>query len=94
MEPQTSTVTTDRDENTENVDALRKLAVAKNPPAQIIQELLNATRAERKHWLQTQTISVKNILEKYPILQKPKWVSCIIAKLCSYDLAGIKFGAS
>ena len=63
---------TDPDEYEENVDALRKLAVSKNPPAQTIQDLLNVTRVERKRWLQRPDISIKDIFEEYSVLKQPK----------------------
>lgn len=65
----------DPDEYKESVDALRKLAAAKNPPAQTVQDLLNVTREEREQWLKKPDISIKDILEVYPILKQPKWVS-------------------
>ena len=66
---------TDPDEYEESVDALRKLAVAKNPPAQTVQDLLNVTREERERWLKRPDISIKDILQEYPVLKQPKWVS-------------------
>ena len=61
--------------NMKSVDALRKLAVAKNPPAQTVQDLLNVTRKERERWLKRPDISIKDILQEYPVLKQPKWVS-------------------
>ena len=66
---------TSTDEQDENVDALRKLASIKNPPAQTVQELLNVTRSGRKQWLQKSDLSIQMIFEKYPMIQQPKWVS-------------------
>jgi hypothetical protein len=65
----------DPDEYEESVDALRKLAAAKNPPAQTVQDLLDVTRVEREQWLKRPDISIKDILEEFPVLKKPKWVS-------------------
>lgn len=63
------------EEDDENTQALQKLVKAKNPPAQTVQNLLTATRASREKWLQTPSISIHDILEKYTVLRNSKWVS-------------------
>lgn len=69
------TIIIDSDEHEESVDALRKLADAKSPPAQTVQDLLNVTRVGRQQWLQRPDISIRDIFDKYPLLKQPKWVS-------------------
>ena len=63
------------EEYDENVAALQLLFESRNPPAQSVQSLLDVTRPMRKRWLQTASISIGNILEKFPPLERPKWVS-------------------
>ena len=66
------------EEDDENTEALRKLVKGKNPPAQMVQSLLTATRACREKWLQTPSISIQDILEKYSVLRISKWVCFIL----------------
>ena len=63
------------EEYDENVAALQLLFESRNPPAQSVQSLLDVTRPMRQRWLQTDSISIGNILEKFPPLEHPKWVS-------------------
>ena len=65
------------EEDDENAQALQKLVKTKNPPAQTVQSLLIATRASREKWLQTPSISIHDILEKYTVLRNSKWVSSL-----------------
>ena len=65
------------EEDEENVAALKKLMASRNPPAQTVQELLAATRTYLKQWLKKPDISIHNILEKFPALKEPKWVSFV-----------------
>lgn len=74
--------TTNDAEDEENVEALKKLIASKNPPAQTIQEMLNATRAYRLQWLKKPDISIGDIIEKFPALKLPKWVS--VNEWCLY----------
>ena len=62
------------EEDEENMLALQILMRGKNPPAQTVQGLLIATRASREKWLQTASISIKDILKKYTALRMSKWV--------------------
>lgn len=59
----------------ENVQALKKLLEGKTPPAQTIQNLLDATRSLRLKYLQRPDISIQQIVELYPVFKNPKWVS-------------------
>ena len=52
-EPITNT-TAQLEEEVENVEALRKLSKGKNPPAQMVQRLLDATRSGREKWPRTE----------------------------------------
>ena len=70
----------------ENVKALQKLAKGKAAPAQVIQTLLDATRPQRKAFLESSDISIKNILETYPIFRSSKWV-CFLACVCVKSVA-------
>ena len=67
-------VSLQEEEDKENTDALQQLIKGKNPPAQMVQSLLTATRATREKWLQTPSISIQDILQKYSALQNSKWV--------------------
>ena len=59
----------------ENVNALMKLSEARSVPApQVIHDLLDATRAGRKSWLQGNISVTKDILETYPCFGKSRWV--------------------
>ncbi len=64
------------EEYDENVAALRKLVKSKHPAVQTIQDLLKVTRKLRVKWLHLSCapLSIHGILEKYPVLQTPKWV--------------------
>ena len=62
------------EEYDENVAAL-KLLKTKSSAVQTIQDLLKATRDLRLKWLSSSPISIHDIVEKYPVLAKPKWVS-------------------
>jgi hypothetical protein len=66
------------EEYDENVAALKKLLKIKSPPAQTIQDLLKATRELRLKWLTSSSVSIHDIIEKYPVLAKPKWVSACV----------------
>ena len=67
------------DEDEENVEALKKLILSNNPPAQTVQDMLIATRPYRIDWLKNPDISIRDILEKFPALKLPKWVSFNLA---------------
>ena len=67
-------VSLQEEEDKENTDALQQLIKGKNPPAQMVQSLLTATRASRERWLQKPSISIQDILQKYLALQNSKWV--------------------
>ena len=63
------------EEYEENIATLKKLFQGKTRPAQIVQDLLDATRQMRMEWIQESAdISVCDILEKFPALGHPKWV--------------------
>ena len=66
------------EEYDENVAAFKKLLKTKSPAVQTIQDLLKATRELRLKWLSSSPVSIHDILEKYPVLAKPKWVSVSI----------------
>jgi hypothetical protein len=67
----------------ENVNALMKLSEARSVPApQVIHDLLDATRAGRKSWLQGNISVTKDILETYPCFGKSRWLLYEFRKLC------------
>ena len=78
----------------ENVQALKKLVQGKAAPAQVVQTLLDTTRPLRKVYLERADISIRDILDVYPVLRIPKWVRfnlcvsvcvhCICARACAY----------
>ena len=81
----------------EKVKDLQALSKQKSPPAQEVQELLQETRKYRVKWL-CSTLSIFDILRKFPILQVPNWVSlytlCIFnhaLHTCSFSMSSIKF---
>ena len=74
------------EEDSENVEALKKLIISRNPPAQTVQELLTATRTYRNQWLKKPEISIHDILHKFPALKEPKWVSFYVHHTCCQSL--------
>ena len=63
------------EEYEENVTALKKLFQGKSQPAQMVQNLLDATRKLRAEWIKKSTdISIQDIIRKFPALNHPKWV--------------------
>ena len=60
----------------ENVNALSKLTEGKSPPAaQVVFDLLDATRPGRRKWLRENLSIHEDILDNYPCFRKSKWVS-------------------
>ena len=75
------------------MEALKKILKTKSPAAQVIQELLEATRNHRQKWLSSTLVSAHDILAKYPVFS-----TCIIqhimaraTTLVSQAIAGLKF---
>lgn len=58
----------------ENVQALKKLVQGKAAPTQVVQTLLDVTRPQRKVYLERADISIRDILEVYPVFRILKWV--------------------
>ena len=78
------------EEYDENVETLAKLFDGKShPAAQVVQQLLDDTRSQRKKWLQ-RDISIREIDEKYPCFKTSKFVSHCPIVLLPFILLGVK----
>ena len=80
----------------ENVQALKKLMQGKAAPAQVVQTLLDTTRPLRKVYLERADISIRDILDVYPVLRIPKWVRfnlcvCVCVCVCVRELVVIMY---
>ena len=72
--PTTTVAEEELEDYQEDVEALRKLFEGKATVASsTAQSLLDATRPRRTVWFKT-PLSIREILETYPVFTSPKWV--------------------